>query len=277
MSSTKKVDTDKIQLYQDNKLKTDSYKVIDNIIDNLDSYTVFESTTFDDRYDYLISGSKKLKQLYISKLNKVTGGVIYSVRFINAKNLFDLVWNNSILNTTHLIRGKVQLRFVKSFFESFTKKKKVNEAADFNRWYIPFLTISFIHDTYSDIGYLSLMFKEDGLEIDKIEVRGLGLSKDKKYDLFKFSFPQEMSNNTEFLDDFEFFLKDIAEIFNKNVLGYHLSFDLVVKDKVLNPYGVLKSDKKMSLAEMEKVFYSLKEVNYKIKDYWMKNLRKIKK
>lgn len=144
------------------------------------------------------------------------------------------------------------------------------EAVRLGNWYQSFFSISFLYDSYSNIGYLTLGIKDQDKQITKIEVRSLGKpNKQKQYSEFKITFPQDISKNSDF--DFTFFVNDIVELFNRNKLNYKFDVVNIVKDKYLDQYAILKGITPYSFNELEKVFFSLKELNYDIKDFWLKN------
>lgn len=144
------------------------------------------------------------------------------------------------------------------------------EAVRLGNWYQAFFSISFLYDSYSNIGYLTLGIKDQDKQITKIEVRSLGKpNKQKQYSEFKITFPQDISKNSDF--DFTFFVNDIVELFNRNKLNYKFDVVNIVKDKYLDQYAILKGITPYSFNELEKVFFSLKELNYDIKDFWLKN------
>lgn len=148
------------------------------------------------------------------------------------------------------------------------------EAVRLGNWYQSFFSISFLYDSYSNIGYLTLGIKDQDKQITKIEVRSLGKpNKQKQYSEFKITFPQDISKNSDF--DFTFFVNDIVELFNRNKLNYKFDVVNIVKDKYLDQYAILKGAVPYSFNELEKVFFSLKELNYDIKDFWLKNVNNI--
>ncbi len=148
------------------------------------------------------------------------------------------------------------------------------EAVRLGNWYQSFFSISFLYDSYSNIGYLTLGIKDQDKQITKIEVRSLGKpNKQKQYSEFKITFPQDISKNSDF--DFTFFVNDIVELFNRNKLNYKFDVVNIVKDKYLDQYAILKGITPYSFNELEKVFFSLKELNYDIKDFWLKNVNNI--
>jgi hypothetical protein len=145
------------------------------------------------------------------------------------------------------------------------------EAVRLGNWYQDFFSISFLFDIYSNIGYLTLGVKNQEKQITKIEIRSLGKpNKQKQYSEFKLTFPQDITKNSDF--DFNFFINDILDLFNRNKLNYKFELVNIVKDKHLEQYAIIKGITPYSFSELERVFFSLKEINYDIKDFWLKNV-----
>lgn len=145
------------------------------------------------------------------------------------------------------------------------------EAVKFGNWYQPFFDISFLFDNYSNIGYFKLGVKNQDKQLTSIEMRSLGKPNAKKeYASYKLTFPQDIVKNDDF--NFNFFIEDLIDLLNMNKLGYKFNIVEIKYQKGLLPSATISSDKLFSFSDFEKIVYSLKEVNYLIKDFWIKNI-----
>ena len=146
------------------------------------------------------------------------------------------------------------------------------EAVKFGNWYQSFFSVSFFYDNYANMAYLKLGIKNQEKQIASVEFRSIGKpNKEKKYSEFKISFPQDIDLNKDF--DYNFFIDDVVELFNRNKFGYTFTINNVVKDKNLASYAIIKGNVPYSFKELEVAFASLKDINYEIKDFWLHNVK----